>query len=76
MPYNNQEELFKELAERVLNDPDINESYKEYIKNCIDLDVDDFSKEKIIKQIIDHYIFVSINKVVEMWGEKKRIDYI
>ena len=76
MPYNNQEELFKELAERVLNDPDINESYKEYIKNCIDLDVDDFSKEKIIKQIIDHYIFVSINKVVEMWGEKKRIDCI
>lgn len=71
MPYNNQEELFKELAERVLNDPDINESYKEYIKNCIDLDVDDFSEEKIIKQIIDHYIFVSINKVVEMWGRRK-----
>ena len=50
MPYNNQEELFKELTERVLNDPDINESYKEYIKNCIDLDVDDFSKEKLLSK--------------------------
>lgn len=71
MGYNNPEQLFKELTTRVLNDPDISFDYKEYIKNCIALNLDLDSKERIIKQIINHYLFVSINQVVELWGEEK-----
>lgn len=71
MGYNNPEQLFKELTTRVLNDPDISFDYKEYIKNCIALNLDLNSKERIIKQIINHYLFVSINQVIELWGEEK-----
>lgn len=71
MGYNNPEQLFKELTTKVLNDPDISFDYKEYIKNCIALNFDLDSKERIIKQIINHYLFVSINRVTELWEEEK-----
>lgn len=71
MRYTNPEQLFKELTTKVLNDPDIDSNYKDYIRNCIALNIDLDSKERIIKQIANHYLFISTEKVVEMWSEAK-----